>query len=359
MSKRALVQRSTTAAVCRRTLTKRKVHRVAIVAGTHGNELNGILVAKFLKQSKFIETKKFSFDTMIEIANPAAVAANVRYCERDLNRCFSVSDLYGEDRVPTLELLRASELDKLLGPKKSENPHVDFIFDLHNTTSNSGVALMMAPDDDFAHELGAHLISIDSSVKIVDWLPMPSVDRPLVPSIARSGLTFEVGPCSWGCAMGKEYEKTLTLLTAALEFIHERNKQIAEAISTASLEDHFVTGEIPVFQSVGSIGYPRGPELFSTPGALENISNIIHPELQNRDFHELRQGSALFLDIDGKSITHFDKSVHAPFIVANGMCETEKVYAFFINEAAYYEKNIALVLGRRIMRKFERFQMKK
>ena len=53
----------------------------------------------------------------------------------------------------SLEHRRARELNALLGPKRSADPRTDFIIDLHNTTAQTGVALMLAPDDSFAHEV--------------------------------------------------------------------------------------------------------------------------------------------------------------------------------------------------------------
>ena len=60
-----------------------------------------------------------------------------------MNRCFGAEDLAAATSN-TLEDVRARELDAELGPKASWKPKTDFIIDLHNTTSNSGIALMMA-----------------------------------------------------------------------------------------------------------------------------------------------------------------------------------------------------------------------
>ena len=43
------------------------------------------------------------------------------------------------------------QIDQTLGPKDSADPAADIVFDLHNTTANSGFLLLMAPGDDFAH----------------------------------------------------------------------------------------------------------------------------------------------------------------------------------------------------------------
>ena len=70
-----------------------------------------------------------------------------------------------------LEQKRAYHLNKhVLGPKESINPKADMIFDF-NTTANTGVALMLAPDDIFAHEIAAFLSSIVLPLKICNWTP--------------------------------------------------------------------------------------------------------------------------------------------------------------------------------------------
>jgi len=87
-----------------------------------------------------------------------------------MNRCFFMKDLANAELNGTLEVRRAKEIDAELGPKRpGVAPKVDFVIDLHNTTADTGVALMMAPDDDFAHELGHYLCSIDPEVRLVNW----------------------------------------------------------------------------------------------------------------------------------------------------------------------------------------------
>eukprot|EP01052_Picozoa_sp_SAG31_P045602 SAG31_NODE_8391_length_1460_cov_1.445996_2_plen_358_part_01 len=180
----------------RRTLSHAHVRCVAIVGGSHGNESNGIALAKHFQDQPGVVSRP-SFETIVEIGNPAAVAANQRYIETDLNRCFLAETLADttSKHHSTLEHRRARELDALLGPKRSVEPRADFVIgecadcvralgqrstvsqcpfhlakwqlcfelDLHNTTAETGVALMMAPSDDFAHEVAHYLMQLDES----------------------------------------------------------------------------------------------------------------------------------------------------------------------------------------------------
>ncbi len=71
----------------RRTLSSTAVKRVAIVGGTHGNEKNGVALAQhFINCPEHIARP--SFESVAIVGNPAAVQANQRYIEVDMNRCF-------------------------------------------------------------------------------------------------------------------------------------------------------------------------------------------------------------------------------------------------------------------------------
>ena len=56
---------------------------------------------------------------------------------------------------------------------------------------------MLAPNDAFAHEVANHLMEEDTDVVIVEWTRGKS-DYHLLPTLGRSGMTFEVGACPWG-----------------------------------------------------------------------------------------------------------------------------------------------------------------
>jgi aspartoacylase len=55
---------------------------------------------------------------------------------------------------------------------------------------------------------------------------------------------------------------------------------------------------------------------------------MLHPALQGRDFCELKAGMPIFMGFDGSEI----------------LWQGETCYPAFINEAAYYEKKIAMSL---------------
>ncbi len=93
-------------------MLSRKIHRVAIVRGTHGNELAGIyLVKKFQRYPDLVS--RHSFETMPLLANPQAFALQRRYVEQDLNRCFLPTELQ-TPRATSYKASRAKEIYQTL-----------------------------------------------------------------------------------------------------------------------------------------------------------------------------------------------------------------------------------------------------
>ena len=127
--------------VRRRTLSTGPVRTVAITGGTHGNETNGVYLAKYFIANPEV-VKRPSFDTVVMLSNPAAVKANQRYVETDMNRCFLMKDLSEPYENTALEQRQAREVDAALGPKGATDPKADLCIDLHNTTANTGVGAM-------------------------------------------------------------------------------------------------------------------------------------------------------------------------------------------------------------------------
>ncbi len=71
----------------------------------------------------------------------------------------------------------------------------------------------------------------------------------------------------------------------------------------------------------GTIDYPRNES--------GEIQGMIHPQLQFQDYKPLTPGEPIFLTFEGEPIAYEGAST---------------VYPVFINEAAYYEKGIAMCI---------------
>ena len=268
-----------------------------------------------------------SFETVSIIGNPASVETNSRYVEVDMNRCFEAHVLDDPEGFDSVEHRRARELNELLGPKRSADPRADFVIDLHNTTAQTGVALMLAPDDAFAHEVANHLMEADPAVVVVEWTRGKS-DYALLPTVGRSGMTFEVGACPWGCLVGDRYAQSRRLILSALDFIEAHNNALAAVPRPPS-----VALKIPVFTPVGSCGYPEGYPM-------------VHPSLQDRDFELLHEGDPVFMGLDG-GCKLFDR---AGVVGLAEIKADRQLFPFFINEAAYYETGVAFSIAVQTMR---------
>jgi len=313
----------------RRTLPSAAVRRLAIVGGTHGNESNGVHLAKhFIRNPELV--KRSSFETEVFLSNLDSIAQNTRYVDEDLNRCYLLKELADDSLAgKNKERKRAREVDALLGPKSSAEPRCDLVIDLHNTTAATDIALMMAPDDEFAHEIGHYLMSLDRGVRVVNW--NDQADWPLCPSVGRSGMTFEVGACPWGCVVPDLYQRSMRLLLATLDYVEAHNGLVGGGALKRK------EAVMPVYRSIGvAVDFPRDKD--------GEIVGMVHPDFQGKDFEELREGHDILVGFDG-SVQKFKREDHK---VPE---KHEAVFPVFINEAAYYEKKVAFMLFDKIARK--------
>merc|ERR1712050_84979 len=102
----------------------------------------------------------------------------------------------------------------------SPNPVCDYILDLHNTTAATGIALFLHPRDQFSQGMAAYLKSVNPSVRVALWA---NRDVMLLPSVGRSGMTFEVGPVSIKCLDAALYKQSQILIEASLKYMSAHN----------------------------------------------------------------------------------------------------------------------------------------
>jgi succinylglutamate desuccinylase len=281
------------------------IRRVAIVGGTHGNELTGIyLLKKFERFPELIY--RSSFECMILLANPQAVAANRRYIDRDLNRCFADLDL-ADPTLTNYEDLRAKEIAIQLGPK--DRPNVDVIIDLHSTTANMGLSILPSSRHPFNFRLGAYLKHLYPAVRVCCGVECTQA-APMMRSLTPFGCTIEVGPVAQGVLNADLFQQTEMLVHAILDYLDAINQGKLLSMPTS----------LTVYQAISSVDYPKN--------SLGEIQALVHPQLQFRDYQPLADGQPMFVSLTGESILY----------------QGETVYPVFINEAAYYEKKIAMVL---------------
>jgi succinylglutamate desuccinylase len=284
----------------------RSIQRIAIVGGTHGNELTGIYLVKKFQQYPH-QLQRPSLECLTLLGNPEAIAANRRYVDRDLNRCFADADL-ADPTLSTGEDRRAKAIAAQIGP--TANPTVDLIIDLHSTTANMGLTILPSSQHPFNLQLMAYLVGANPAMRICYGR---QDDQPpvLLRSLLPLGCTIEVGPVAQGVIDATLIQQTEILIHQILDYLdaHNQNNPLPTPPS------------ITIYQAIDAIDYPRHAD--------GEIQAAIHPDRQFRDYEPLHPGDPMFLDLmTGKSILYNADRV---------------VYPIFINEAAYYEKNIAMV----------------
>jgi succinylglutamate desuccinylase len=282
------------------------IQKVAIVGGTHGNELLGIyLVKKWQEFPEFLQRESLECVTLI--SNPAAVAINQRYVDRDLNRCFTPNDLANEN-LTSYEDQRAKKIAIHLGPK--DQPLADVILDLHTTTSNMGISLLPSSKHPFNLRLAAYLHSLHPDIKICFGLQYGQ-DAPMLRSLSPLGYTIEVGPIAQGVLNADLFQQTEQLVYEILNYVDAMNQGHPLSVPAA----------VTVYQAIANVDYPRD--------SSGDLRGMVHPQLQFKDYEPLHPSQPMFLSFTGEEVFHTGQSV---------------VYPVFINEAAYYEKQIAMVL---------------
>jgi len=269
------------------------IRNIIICGGTHGNELTGIYLAK--KHNWLL-------------ANPAAAAVCRRYINRDLNRCFALTELNGNENNSG-ELARAREINALLG-KKGTEAAPDLILDIHNTTANMGITLILSSKDPALLGISAIIATEFKEAHI--YLQLENREEsPYLGTIAKKDICIEAGPQPHGTLNAELFFKVERVVFRLLELV--------EAWNSGNLPK--ISNKIEAFAEMRSIDYPRDGQ--------GNIIAMVHPAMQGKDFCELKAGMPIFMGFDGKEI----------------LWQGETCYPAFINEAAYYEKGVAMSLA--------------
>ncbi|MEH2423431.1 MAG: aspartoacylase [Nostoc sp.] len=284
-----------------------QINRVAIVGGTHGNEFTGAyLIQKFAQFSDLITRP--SFETVTLLANPNAFAAGRRYVEKDLNRCFLKQDLQ-DPTLSSYEELQAKSIQDILVSNRDKQ--VDFILDLHSSTANMGLTIILVNSHPLNLKLAAYLSHVSPLIRVYRCSFKSIEENPFVNSLCELGFAIEVGPIAQGVLKATLFQQTEEFVHAVLDYLEQFNQgEILSTNETLILYDH-----------LSVVDYPKKQD--------GTIFGMIHPELQDKDYQALNPGDPMFLTFDDKTIVYQGAST---------------VWPIFINEAAYYEKGIAMCL---------------
>ena len=275
------------------------IKQLAIVGGTHGNEFTGIyLLKKWQDNIELIQRGSFNTETVF--GNPEAYQANKRYINSDLNRRFNQVEL--ENRTLTgLEEVRAKQINQQLGPKG--DPRIDFIIDVHTTTSNMGPTLLLTAKGKFYNQLAAYVqMNMPEVVISCDEDHKTNQEQHFLSSIAKHSVMVEVGPVPQSVLRHDVFEQSERMTLLILDFI--------ELYNTDQLPQFPVT--IDAFRFLETISLP-----LNSKG--ERIA-MIHRDIQDKDFAAIEPGQPLFVTFAGEEICYQGDTT---------------VYGSFINEAAF------------------------
>jgi succinylglutamate desuccinylase len=287
-------------------LNNHSINRVLIVGGTHGNELTGVYLVKLFQQCPEL-IRRDTFESLTLLANPQAITAGRRYIDKDLNRCFLQQNL--EDvALFNYEDLLAKNINYLYG-QNGKYP-VDFLVDLHSTTSNMGITIILDNDQPFNLQLAAYLSSLHPEIKVYSSGNSGRGQNALR-SRAKFGICIEVGAVPQGVLNADFFLKTQTIVYGILDYLELYNQNKLPTFSHSFI----------YYKYMEKIDYPRNEQ-----GA---ITAMIHPQIQFKDYQALNPGDPMFLTFDNQTITYAGKS---------------PTYPIFINEAAYYEQSTAMCL---------------
>lgn len=288
-----------------------KIKTVAVVGGTHGNEFSGIYLLRKWQQSAALARDSFSVETVF--ANPKAHDDNKRYVDHDLNRQFSLADLENNE-LASYEQSRAKAINQQIGPKGAAK--VDFIIDLHNTTSNMGPSLILLQSDSFNRQMGAY-VKMHMPDAVVVFEDHTSVEQHyFLSSISSQGVIVEIGPQPQSVIRQDILDWMDEMTNHILDFVHLHNtNELLPLISSYEAFRYHETLSLPVDEQGQRIG-------------------MVHRSVQDNDFKPLYAGDPIFTLFDGSEI--FWEGDYEAF-------------PHFINEAAYYDNNLAMSLAKKVV----------
>jgi aspartoacylase len=158
--------------------------------------------------------------------------------------------------------------------------------------------------------LAAYLSTLDPLVRVCCGLQC-NQDAPMLRSLSPLGCTIEVVAIDQGVINADYLQQTERLVHHILDYLDAVNQG----------KDLPIPPSLEVYQVIASVDYPRN--------ASGDLQAMIHPHLQFKDYEPLCDGDPMFLTFTGESILYQGENT---------------VYPIFINEAAYYEKKIAMTL---------------
>ena len=345
------------------------LRNVVITGATHGNEYNGLWCLKRWRaagKEPWLAYPSLNVSTVV--ANPKAYRENVRYIDEDLNRQFKAADLnapnaWGADGggtdVEAYERNRARALAAELGPKVAgTDPAADFVIDLHTTTSNMHITIIVDKWCTPALEAAAYAVrrlnaekrasprDAEPHVARILVMDVPSrLASPFVCSVGRNGLQIEVGPTPQGVIRQDVIDSLDRATQLILSYLDRRNRAAgaeAEVAADGGAGGGLAEVEAWLYDHEGKIPWPVDSD--GRPTAVTASS------LQGQDYEPVSAGDKLFQRLDGSHILYEPKAPAERAPEAEGSPLVGGPHdgtrdPIFINEAASYSPKSGLGIG--------------
>ncbi|MFK0572065.1 aspartoacylase [Endozoicomonas sp.] len=278
------------------------IKKITIVGGTHGNEYLGPYFIRKAEQTERYRDNAIEVATLL--ANPEAFAQGQRFIHHDLNRSFTPDILVGSQ--PQHEHQQAREISRHFS-REALDQH--FIIDLHSTTSNMGITLIVRNDSPLNLHAAAYVQQNIPEARIL-FSDVDSTKAQSLNSLSRFGLAIEVGPIANGVVRHDLFETTERVVDLVVKFL-----TLGKTREVPRLPD-----EVTVFKIRERVPYPRDSE--------GELRAMVHKDLQDRDYRLLEAGHPAFRTFQGGDIRY----------------DGEPGYPVFINEAAYYREDTAFIM---------------
>ncbi len=292
--------------------------KLLLVAGTHGNEINAPwLFGQWKKKPSLINANGLNITKVI--GNPLAGNKCQRYIDRDLNRSFS-PELLENFGINDLETCRARELLSEHGPLGADPSQI--VVDFHSTTSSMGSSIVI---------YGRRSVDLAIVSLIQKRLQLPIYlhegDNDQTGFLVESwpcGFVVEIGPVPQGLIHNQIINQTFFVLQTCIN-------EISNVINKKAV----FPDKLIIHRYLKNIDFPRDSS--GVPNAF------VHSAIQDKDWHPINSETAIFINLEGDSLK-----------LSNYIKENEEVVPVFINEAAYSEKNIAMILTKKEVLDFEK-----
>lgn len=278
------------------------IEKITIIGGTHGNEYIGPYFLAKAGLAGIYQDNAIEVSTLL--ANPEAFLQARRFIDQDLNRSFSPPILTGTQDL--YECRRAREIARHFSQHQTGQ---HFIVDLHSTTANMGITLIVRESEPLNLHTAAYVQKNIPEARIllsdIDHSQHQSLN-----SISPFGIVIEVGPTPNAVLRHDLFETTEKVVDLVVKFL----------TLSKTREEPRLPDEVAVFRFREKVPYPRNEQ--------GELTAMIHKDLQDRDYRLLKTGQPIFMTLQGDEIRY----------------SGEPGYPVFINEAAYYLEDTAFII---------------